>query len=74
MADEIIGICVVCNQKIIEKAMAKRVDGLWLCSEDCISRFLKEKKKWSPENWGELCKLQALYEERKRKEIESLLT
>ena len=67
IADEIIGICVVCNRKIQrENKMARQLDGLWVCGSSCMSKFLKEKKKWTADNWDEICKLQALYEERKR--------
>ena len=69
MTDEIIAICVVCNQKIEKgKLSAKKIDGLWVCGLGCMDKFFEEKKKWRPENWGELCKLQAFYEERKRTE------
>lgn len=69
MVDEIIGICVVCNQKIKkQKVTAKKIDGLLLCGLVCTGKFLKEKKKWTSEKWDELCKMQALYEVRKREE------
>ena len=69
-AGENIRICVVCNKKIKEDNLkAKKLDGLWVCSSNCLSKFQKEKKKWTPEEWDELCKMQASYEERKRAEI-----
>ena len=74
MTDGIIGNCVVCNQKIKkEKMTAKRIDDLWVCGLGCRNKFLKEKRRWIPKNWVELCKMQAIYEERKRTDIESLL-
>ena len=62
----ILGICVMCKKKIkVDMVSAKKVDGLWLCGAGCIDKFLKEKKKWTPAGWDELCHLQVLYEERR---------
>lgn len=62
--------CVVCNRKINEgKSKAKQLDGLWICGLNCVNKFQKEKQKWTPEEWDELCKMQALYEKRKQAEI-----
>lgn len=66
---ENIGICPVCNKKIKnDDLIARKIDGLWLCSINCIDKFLKEKKRWNPEEWHKLCNLQASYAERKRAE------
>lgn len=63
-------ICVVCNKNINEEeSKASNIDGLWICSSNCLSKFQKEKKKWTQEEWDELCKMQASYEERKRAQI-----
>ena len=74
LAGEITGICVVCNKRIKEENKAARqVDGLSVCGSVCISKFLKEKKKWTAENWDAICKMQVLYEERKREEKSQLI-
>ena len=73
IANENIGICTVCNKKIKnDDLIARKIDGVWLCGYSCIEKFLEEKKMWTPNDWGELCKLQILYEERKRAEIKSI--
>ena len=67
-------ICVVCNKNIKEDELkARNIDGIWVCSSNCLSKFRKEKKKWAPEKWDELCKMQASYEERKRAEINTAM-
>ena len=71
--EETVGICVVCNRNVKKDKLASRqIDGLWVCSSGCIDKFLKEKKKWIPENWEQLCRMQALYEERKRTECQNV--
>ncbi len=73
VASESVGICPVCNKKIKNHdALARKIDGLWLCGISCVDRFLKEKKKWTPKDWDALCSMQALYEERKRAEISNV--
>lgn len=63
-------ICVICNKNIkTDNSTATSIDGLWVCSSNCNSKFLTEKQKWTLEEWDALCKMQALYEERKRAEI-----
>lgn len=58
----ILGICVMCRKKVNDDTIAARkINGLWLCDNKCAAKFLKEKKKWTPEGWIELCHL--LYEE-----------
>ena len=70
IVDENIRICVVCRKNIKkDKLSARKIEGFWVCSSHCTNKFLKEKKMWTPKEWGELCKMQALYEERKRAEI-----
>ena len=70
MARENARICVVCNRNIKKDNLSSRhIDGLCLCSLNCVDKFLEEKKKWTAKEWDELCKMQALYEERKRAEI-----
>lgn len=70
VAYENLGICVVCNRNIKKDSLATRnIDGLCVCSLDCADKFLEEKKKWTSREWDELCKMQALFEERKRAEI-----
>ena len=67
------GICTVCNKTIKNNNLrAKKIDGLWLCSDSCIDEFLKEKKNWTPKEWAALCSMQVLYEERKRLEINTV--
>lgn len=62
-------ICAVCNRNIRKDSLGTRnIDGLCVCSLNCADRFLEEKKKWTTSEWDELCKMQALYEERKRAE------
>lgn len=69
ISSENIGVCPVCNKKIkSDNLIARKINGLWLCSINCIHKFLKEKKKWTPEEWEKLCNLQSQYEERKRAE------
>ena len=69
-AGENMRICVVCNKNMKDdKLKASYIDGLWVCGSNCLSKFEKEKKKWTPEEWNELCKMQASYEEQKRVEI-----
>ena len=66
------GICVVCNRNIKKDSLATRnIDGLCVCSLNCADKFLKEKNKWTSKEWDELCKMQALFEERKRAEIKA---
>lgn len=73
MLDEFIGICVVCNKRIEKGSKtARMIDGVWLCNLHCLDKFLEEKKKWTPENWVSICRMQALYEERKRAETSNL--
>ena len=72
MEDEILHICAVCYRGISKDSLAARdIDGFWACSSNCVSKLLKEKKMWTPTEWDELCKIQALYEERKRRELNS---
>ena len=54
----ILGICVMCRKKVNDdKVTAEKIDGLWLCGAKCVDKFLKEKKKWTPAGWDELCQL-----------------
>ncbi len=58
----IYGICVICRKKVNDDTVkVEKIDGLWLCGAKCVDKFLKEKKKWTPGGWVELCQL--LYEE-----------
>lgn len=73
MVDEVLGTCVVCNKGVMKGVKAsKKVDGIWLCSVQCKDTFLAEKKKWAPEHWKSICRLQVLYEERKRAETSQI--
>lgn len=68
-AGENMRICFVCNSNMkYDEPKARKIDGLWVCGSNCLSKFEKEKKKWTPEEWGGLCKMQASYEELKRAE------
>lgn len=69
MVNENTRICVVCNNNIkTDESTATSIDGLWVCSSNCSNKFLKKKQKWTVEEWNALCKMQALYEDRKRAE------
>lgn len=70
--EEIIHICAVCYRAIKKDDPAARdIDGFWVCSSNCASKLLKEKRMWTAKEWDELCKMQAIYEERRRREINS---
>lgn len=72
IADEIVGICVVCNRKVNKNnKVTRKIDGLLVCCSGCVDKFIKEKKKWTSENWEAICRLQVLYEERKKIETKA---
>ena len=69
---EIVHICAVCYRGIkMDSSEARNVDGFWACSSSCSGKLLKEKKMWTDREWNELCKMQELFEERKRAEIKA---
>lgn len=69
ITNEDMRICPMCSKNIKKNNLVTRpIDGLWLCSDGCIDKFLKEKKKWTPNAWNALCNMQILYE-RKRADI-----
>ena len=52
IAYENAGICVVCNRKIKkDKLKAMKIDGFWICGSNCIDKFLKSRRMWTPEGW-----------------------
>ena len=70
IAYENASVCVVCNKKVKrDKLKAMKIDGFWICGSNCIDKFLKAREMWNPKGWDEVCKMQMLYEERKRAEI-----
>lgn len=72
MEDEIIHVCAVCYRGITrDNPAARNVDGFWACSSSCGSKLMKEKQMWTTREWHELCKMQELFEERKRAEIKA---
>lgn len=59
--------CAVCSTNIKrDDLIARRIDSFWVCSSKCVNKLLKEKKMWTPKEWDELGKIQAVYDERKR--------
>lgn len=69
--EENLHICAVCYRNIKnDNVAARKIDDFWGCSSRCINKLLKEKKMWTSKEWDELGKMQALYEERKRMEID----
>lgn len=63
ITNEDMRICPMCCKNIEkENLVTTSIDGLWLCSDSCIAKFLKEKKNWSPNAWNALCNMQILYE------------
>lgn len=66
-------ICVVCNINMNkDESEASKIDGLWVCGSNCLSKFQDEKKKWASKEWNKLCKMHASYVEQKRAEINAV--